>query len=68
MKVTANEVEVIVEFDNGDQQRYSKPAFAPSVKADEIVGGKITQTFLMVFPDILAVRSHFERFVGVAIN
>jgi hypothetical protein len=68
MKVTANEVEVIVEFDNGDQQRYSKPAFAPSVKADEIVGGKITQTFLTVFPDILAVRSHFERFVGVAIN
>jgi hypothetical protein len=68
MKVTANEVEVIVEFDNGDQQRYSKPAFAPSVKADEIVGGKIIQTFLTVFPDILAVRSHFERFVGVAIN
>lgn len=68
MKVTANEIEVVVEFDNGDQQRYTKPAFAPSVKAEEIVGGQITQTFLTVFPDILAVRSHFERFVGVAIN
>lgn len=45
MKVTANEIEVVVEFDNGDQQRYTKPAFAPSVKAEEIVGGQIAQTF-----------------------
>lgn len=28
-----NEQEYItIEFNNGDQQRYSKPAFAPSVK------------------------------------
>lgn len=68
MTINNEQEHIIIEFNNGDQQRYSKPAFAPSVKADEIVGGKITQTFLTVFPDILAVRSHFERFVGVAIN
>ena len=45
MKVSCNEVEIVIEYKNGDQQRYSKPAFAPSVKVEEIADGQ-TKWFL----------------------
>lgn len=36
MTINNEQEHIIIEFNNGDQQRYSKPAFAPTVKVEEI--------------------------------
>lgn len=52
MKVSCNEVEIVIEYKNGDQQRYSKPAFAPSVKVEEIADGQTKMVSLTTFPSL----------------
>lgn len=39
MTINNEQEHIIIEFNNGDQQRYSKPAFAPTVKVEEIENG-----------------------------
>ena len=63
MKVSCNEVEIVIEYKNGDQQRYSKPAFAPSVKVEEIADGQTKMVSLTAFPSLDAVKTHFQKFI-----
>lgn len=59
---TSNEQEhIIIEFNNGNQQRYSKPAFAPSVKVEEISDGEVKMVSLTTFPNLDAVKTHFTK-------
>lgn len=58
----SNEQEYItIEFNNGDQQRHSKPAFAPSVKVEEITNGQVKMVSLTTFPNLDAVKTHFTK-------
>lgn len=58
---------IIIEFNNGDQQRYSKPAFAPSVKVEEIANGEVKMVSLTTFPNLDAVKTHFIK-LGYSFN
>ena len=41
MTINNEQEHIIIEFNNGDQQRYSKSAFAQSVKVEEIANGEV---------------------------
>lgn len=40
-----------------------KPAFAPSVKVEEIADGQTKMVSLTTFPSLDAVKAHFQKFI-----
>ncbi len=58
---------ITIEFNNGDQQRYSKTAFAPTVKVEEIANGEVKMVSLTTFPSLDAVKTHFTK-LGYSFN
>lgn len=61
MTINNEQEHIIIEFNNGDQQRYSKPAFAPSVKVEEIANGEVKIVSLTTFQNLEAVKTHFTK-------
>lgn len=67
MTINNEQEHIIIEFNNGDQQRYSKPAFAPTVKVEEIANGEVKMVSLTTFPNLDAVKTHFTK-LGCSFN
>ena len=67
MTINNEQEHIIIEFNNGDQQRYSKPAFAPLVKVEEIANGEVKMVSLTTFPNLDAVKTHFTK-LGYSFN
>ena len=61
MTINNEQEHIIIEFNNGDKQRYSKPAFAPTVKVEEIENGEVKMVSLTTFPNLDAVKTHFTK-------
>lgn len=67
MTINNEQEHIIIEFNNGDQQRYSKPAFSPTVKVEEIANGEVKMVSLTTFPNLDAVKTHFIK-LGYSFN
>jgi len=67
MTINNEQEHIIIEFNNGDKQRYTKPAFAPSVKVEEIANGEVKMVSLTTFPNLDAVKTHFTK-LGYSFN
>ena len=67
MTINNEQEHIIIEFNNGDQQRYSKSAFAQSVKVEEIANGEVKMVSLTTFQNLEAVKTHFTK-LGYSFN
>lgn len=67
MTINNEQEHIIIEFNNGDKQRYTKPAFVPSVKVEEIANGEVKMVSLTTFPNLDAVKTHFTK-LGYSFN